>query len=444
MPKHLRGQILGEAHRGLMDGHFSGKRTFSALASHWWWDNMYVDTMKYVESCPECTITAGTGRHYKPPLHPIPVSRPFQIVSADLMELPRTRRGNKYVLVLQDYLTKWPLAYALPDQKALTIAHVLVEEVIPFFGVPEALLTDRGTNLLSHLMKDLCKLLGITKLNTTAYHPKCDGMVERFNRTLKNMLRKHSSRFRNQWDNYLSSMLWEYRNVPHESTGEKPSFLLFGWDLRTPTEAAFVGPSPLTRAEDYREEIILSLTSAHDLAAKSIKVAQEHYKNSYDRGTKQVDYRLGDWVFIRFPAEETGPNRKLSSPWHEPYRIVAIRDPDVTTTKVYFPQEGQIQVHQQRITHCPPALVTDHYWYGPKKHSEGKVPQWIENLMKADKNNAAHSQMDDTDGPKCKEVESSGNSAMYTRPRNTPDGCPYSLRKEINVPKRYQQAQDEL
>ena len=65
---------------------------------------MYVDTIKYVDSFPECTITAGTGRHYKPPLHPIPVSRPFQIVGADLMELPRTCRGNKYVIVLQDYL----------------------------------------------------------------------------------------------------------------------------------------------------------------------------------------------------------------------------------------------------------------------------------------------------------------------------------------------------
>ena len=101
--------------------------------------------------------------------------------------VPRTRRGNKYVLVLQDYLTKWPLAYTLPDQKALTMEYILVEKVIPFFGVPEALLTDRGTNLLSHLMKDLCKLLRISlvlgdirKIKTVRYcHkiPRYDGLV---------------------------------------------------------------------------------------------------------------------------------------------------------------------------------------------------------------------------------------------------------------------------
>lgn len=75
------------------------------------------------------------------------------------------------------------MVFPMPDQKADRIVRLLVEEVIPFFGVPEALLSDRGTNLLSHLMKDVCKLLGIKKLNTTAYHPECDGMVERFNRT---------------------------------------------------------------------------------------------------------------------------------------------------------------------------------------------------------------------------------------------------------------------
>ena len=74
-------------HRGVTGGHFSGKRTYNALAYHWWWEGMFVDAVKYAENCPECTIVTGTGRHNKPPLHPIPVSRPFQIIGVDLMEL---------------------------------------------------------------------------------------------------------------------------------------------------------------------------------------------------------------------------------------------------------------------------------------------------------------------------------------------------------------------
>ena len=115
------------------------------------------------------------------------------------------------------------------------ISKLLVEEVVPVIGVPEALLSDRGTNLLSHLMRDVCELLGVAKLNTTAYHPQCNGLVERFNRTLKMMLRKHV-------DKFGPGVLWAYRNTPHDSTGEKPSFLLFGVDCRSPTEAALVPP----------------------------------------------------------------------------------------------------------------------------------------------------------------------------------------------------------
>ena len=97
------------------------------------------------------------------------------------MDLLKTKDGNKHVLVLQDFLTKWPMVYPMPDQKTVRIVKILVEELIPMFGVPEALLCDRGTNLLSFLMKDICSLLGIEKLNTTAYHPQCNGLTERFN-----------------------------------------------------------------------------------------------------------------------------------------------------------------------------------------------------------------------------------------------------------------------
>ena len=76
------------------------------------------------------------------------------------MELPKTEKGNRYVLVMQDFLTKWPLVFPMVDQKTTRIVRLLVEEVIPLFKVPEALLSDRGTNLLSHLMRDVCALLG--------------------------------------------------------------------------------------------------------------------------------------------------------------------------------------------------------------------------------------------------------------------------------------------
>jgi len=160
-------------------------------------------------------------------------------VGVDIMELPKTLRGNKYVVVFQDLLSKWPMVFPVADQKAITLVKLLVEEVVPFMGVPEALLSDRGTNLLSTLMLDVCEKLGIQKLNTTAYHPQCNGLVERFNRTLKTVLRKQAATYGNQWDQFLSGTLWAYRNTPHETTGEKPSFLLFGIDCHTPSRQLY-------------------------------------------------------------------------------------------------------------------------------------------------------------------------------------------------------------
>ena len=151
--------------------------------------------------------------------------------------------------------------------------------------MPKALLFDHGTNLLSHLMTDVCRLLGTKKLNTTAYYPQCDGMVEHFNRTLKTMLRKHADVFGKQWNKFLPGVLWAYRNTPHDSTGEKPSFLLFGIDCRSPTEAAYLKPADIypVNIHDYREQLQISVTSAWKLATSTIQKAQKKQKSVYDK-----------------------------------------------------------------------------------------------------------------------------------------------------------------
>ena len=180
VPQQLRKRILANTHSSRFAGHFSGRRLYDSLLLHWWWRGMFQDATAFARSCPECAVATGAGRRIKPPLQPIPVSRPFQILGIDIMDLPLTDRGNSHVVVVQDLFTKWPFAFPVPDQKTERIARLLVEEVIPCFGVPEVLLSDRGTNLLSHLMLDMCKMMGIDKINTTAYHPQCDGAVERF------------------------------------------------------------------------------------------------------------------------------------------------------------------------------------------------------------------------------------------------------------------------
>lgn len=116
---------------------------------------------------------------------------------------------------------------------------------------------------------------------------QCDGMVARFNRTIKSMIRTHTALFGQQWDCCLPGLLYMYmyvyRNTFHKSTWEKLSWLLFGEDCRSPSEAVLLPPSTLQSADvnNHREEVILSLPSALELAAKCIQKAQSKYKQHY-------------------------------------------------------------------------------------------------------------------------------------------------------------------
>ena len=131
-------------------------------------------------------------------------------------------------------------------------------------SVPAELLSVHGANLLSSLVVDFCRLLGMKKVNTTTSHPQTDGLVENVNRTIRAMIAKHAHKFGNDWDKYLQQLLFAYRVKPHDSSGESPFFLLYGRDARCSTETALSQPlSPYkVDIDDYRSEVTLGLAEA--------------------------------------------------------------------------------------------------------------------------------------------------------------------------------------
>ena len=116
--------------------------------------------------------------------------------------LPRTKAEHKHNLVIIDYTTRWTEAFPLQDPC--------------------------GTNFVSHLMQELYNLIGVKGIKTTPYHPETDGMMERFNSTLKTMLKKILELWIGQWDLALPHVLGEYRRAPLDTTGFTPSELLYG------------------------------------------------------------------------------------------------------------------------------------------------------------------------------------------------------------------------
>lgn len=173
-----------------------------------------------------------------------------------------------------DYLTKWVEAFAISDQTADTIARLFVESVVCRHGVPEQLLSDRGTNFLSELIAGVCDILGVEKINTSGYHPQTDGLVEKFNSTLVNMVAKCCQVKERSWDDHLPFLLFAYRSSVQESTKESPFYLLYGRDPRLPTETVLSGQSTSYPADldDYRSELTTKLSSAWATAKQNISL----------------------------------------------------------------------------------------------------------------------------------------------------------------------------
>lgn len=196
------------------------------------------------------------------------VGAPWERVAADVAgPFPVTRHGNKYILVIQDYFTKWVEVCAMPDQTAKTVATRLVDQVYVRYGCPRLLHTDRGTNFTSAVVSQVSRLFGVTRTLTTAYHPRGDGMVKRHNRALEGMLSLWTNTYQDDWDEHLPLLAMAYRSAPHETTGETPNVMNLGREV---TPRGSRGGYPTRRIHGGEpKRVCSSAARAHARGARS-------------------------------------------------------------------------------------------------------------------------------------------------------------------------------
>ena len=361
-PSTERQQLFWTIHAGKLGGHLREAKIVSTLGKHYWWPRMRKDVTAWCKSCLPCA-TRQVGRAIKPNLMPIPVGGPFDRIGVDVLQLPKSSKGNTYAVVFMDYLTKWPEVYPTKDQSAPTIARLLVEKIVCRHGVPGELLSDRGAVFLSGLLSEMYRLLDIHKVSTTAYHPQTDGLVERFNRTLLEMLSKTATKSGKDWDTRLPFILYAYRVSTHPSTGESPFYLLYGRDARLPTDEALMPPVqryPIDTT-DYRAEFTTKMSEAWESARYHVKKAQSRQKKYHDRHAKPKQFTPGDRVFVYMPAAKSGQAWKLARPYHGPFRIVKVMEGGVEVAPVNRPQDKSFRVSLQRVRPCPDEIGNEFY-----------------------------------------------------------------------------------
>lgn len=322
VPKSLRAKVLALSHDIPWAGHLGSVKTLERVAARFHWPGLYVDVQQHCRSCPTCQL--ASSHKVKPsPLMSLPIiGTPFHRIAVDIVgPLERTRSGHRFILVVCDYATRYPEAFPLRKVTAGAIARTLLQ-LFSRVGLPQEVLTDQGTAFLSKTLKQMYSLLGIKGIRTTPYHPQTDGLVERYNRTLKSMLRKFVAANAKDWDQWLPYLLFAYREVPQASTGFSPFELLYGRQVRGPLDLlreAWESPQPAggSSVVSYVLHMRDRMEELAELVKDNMQQAQQTQTKWYDQRARQRTLRPGQKVLLLLPTSEN----KLLAKWQGPYQV---------------------------------------------------------------------------------------------------------------------------
>jgi len=223
-----------------------------------------------------------------------------------------------------DYLTKWPEAKAIKNAKAETVAKFIYEEIICRHGVPEEMLSDRGTSFLNQVIEELCEKFQTKHRLTSSYRPQTNGMIERFNRTIGECIAKLLTDKEKEWDEYIDAVLLAYRTMKHEATGFTPFQLLYGRQAKLPIDLKITTyqKTPINYDEALTKrtyEIINKMNNEQIKARENIEKGQEQQKSRHKKESTKL--KIGDKVLVHRTNLQTNFSAKLEEKWIGPYYI---------------------------------------------------------------------------------------------------------------------------
>ncbi|KAI4887649.1 hypothetical protein NFI96_026195 [Prochilodus magdalenae] len=327
VPAALVPEVLQQLHGGSTSAHFAAERVWEQARQICYWPSMFRDIRDWCEQCKACQRRRSPVPPHRAQMGSSSTARPFERVAADLVELPVTTRGNRYVLVVEDYFTKFVNLYALANQTAQTVAQCLFGDYVLVHGVPERLHSDQGRQFEAEVVQCLCRLLGITKTRTTPYNPKSDGMVERFNKTLIEQLTRTLLHCGGEWDEYVKQVAFAYNTSVHSSTHFTPYYLTHGREARVPAEVLIpsraVGSQTSTSYVDFVSSLKEKLEVAFSRARMCGTEAHERQKLYHDEKARHKPYKVGAMVWLNNPVES---RMKLAPHWKGPYQVLQVMD----------------------------------------------------------------------------------------------------------------------
>ena len=369
----LRGRIIHAYHDTPIAGHPGRNATAHLITRDYWWPGLPGQVARYVKACEVCQRTKPRQGALAAPLHPnAPPSKPWEIITVDMIGPLPLSNGFDAILVIVDRLTKMVLA--IPTNTTLTAfgtAQIFRDRVWSKFGIPLKVISDRGPQFVSNFITELYKMLHIEGNPSTAYHPQTDGQTERENAEIEKYLRAWVNTRQDDWSEWLALAEFAINNRVSTATKATPFELNYG---RHPNMG--IQPrrnSPNESASEFAER----MNSTWKEAENSLKLAAETMKHQYDKHRKEArDYKVGDQVWLEatnLNLTPPGAMKKLSDKRVGPFKILKKTGPSsyklqlphgwkainpVFNEALLTPYIPPAEPHQQKPP-PPPAILVD-------------------------------------------------------------------------------------
>nr|GEX38847.1 reverse transcriptase domain-containing protein [Tanacetum cinerariifolium] len=363
--------ILNACHTGPTGGYYGASYTAEKVFdSGFYWPSIYKDAFELVKRCDSCQHQGKVSQKDEMPQNFIQICKIFDVWGIDFMGLFRSSKGNKYILVAVDYLSKWFKAKALPTNDARVVVKFL-KSLFSQFGTPNAIISDRGTHFRSDQFSRVMAKYGVTHRLSTAYHPQTSGQVEVTNHRLKRIIERTVGENRASRSDKLEDALWAFCTAYKTSIGCTPYRLVYGKACHLLLELEHKAYWALKHANfdlktmgDYRKLQLYELNELRDQAYENSLIYKERTKKLHDDKIKNCIFNVGDQVLL-FNSRLKIFSGKLKSRWSGPFIISEIYP--YGTAKLTHPNGCNFKVNCHRLKHYhggdpPPLEISDDYF----------------------------------------------------------------------------------
>ncbi len=384
-PTILRKRLIHQYHGPPLQGHLGPERTYEKMRKQVFWSGMKKDIALFIKQCYACQ--KHKSGHLRVPLqkHFIPPTA-FHTISMDVVgPIPPSPFGEKYILVIQDVLTRWVEFAPMKNQETQTIVNCLMTSWITRYGVPQRILTDQGANFLGGLAQAFYRAFGIKKVNTTAYRPESNGANERSHREMRNFFSVYLDGYnKSQWRFLLNDARYVYNTAFNSALQMSPYEAVFAL---TPSLGLLGIPYKEANGNDsfekfygmHRREVV----KRRKLIQQNLEQAQIRAQKGRNRHSHEIPFKIGDWVMVK----NNNPKTKWDQKFAGPYEIVDQFSP--VTFDIEF-EEGRKAIHAVYLKpyygpippegEGPPAPNIEeisedderkNYWIPPNRHRKG-------------------------------------------------------------------------